>query len=113
MYIYGRFMLRFVRKQQNSVKQLSFNQKKKNKLKKKKPKTKVMSSGPIISWQIDGENLEAVTDFIFLGSKITADNDCHHEIKRLFNLNKEQQSLFLGRKAMTNLDSVLKSREIT
>ena len=72
-----------------------------------------MSSGPIISWQIDGENLEAVTDFIFLGSKITADNDCHHEIKRLFNLNKEQQSLFLGRKAMTNLDSVLKSREIT
>ena len=63
-----------------------------------------MSSGPIISWQIDGENLEAVTDFIFLGSKITADSDCSHEIKRC---------LLLGRKAMTNLDSVLKSREIT
>ena len=70
-------------------------------------------SGPIISWQIDGENLEAVTAFIFLGSKIIADSDCHHEIKRLFNLNKEQQSLFLGRKAMTNLDSILKSRDIT
>ena len=69
-----------------------------------------MLSGPIISWQIDGENLEAVTAFIFLGSKIIADSDCHHEIKRLFNLNKEQQSLFLGRKAMMNLDSVFKKQ---
>ena len=65
-------------------------------------KTKIMASGPITSWQIDGETVETVTDFIFLGSKITADGDCSHEIKRL-----------LGRKAMTNLDSVLKSRDIT
>ena len=62
---------------------------------------KIMASGPIISWQIDGETMETVTDFIFLGSKITADGDCSYEIKR---------QLFLGRKAMTNLDSVLKSR---
>ena len=67
-------------------------------------KTKIMSSGPIISWQIEGEKLEAVTDFIFLGSKITADGGCSHEIKR---------HLFLGRKAMTNLDSELKNRDIT
>ena len=60
-----------------------------------------MASGPITSWQIDGEKVEAVTDFIFLGSKITADGDCSHEIKR---------HLLLGRKAMTNLDSILKSR---
>ena len=63
-----------------------------------------MESGPITSWQIDGETMEIVTDFIFLGSKITADGDCSHEIKR---------RLLLGRKAMTNLDSVLKSRDIT
>ena len=63
-----------------------------------------MASGPIISWQIDGETMQTVTDFIFLGSKITADGDCTHEIKR---------RLLLGRKAMTNLDSVLKSRDIT
>ena len=67
-------------------------------------KTKIMESGPIISWQIDGETMETVTDFIFLGSKITADGDCSHEIKR---------RLLLGRKAMTNLDSILKSRDIT
>ena len=67
-------------------------------------KTKIMESGPITSWQIDGETMEIVTDFIFLGSKITADGDCSHEIKR---------HLLLGRKAMTNLDSVLKSRDIT
>ena len=67
-------------------------------------KTKIMASGPITSWQIDGETMETVTDFIFLGSKITADGDCSHEIKRC---------LFLGRKAMTNLDSILKSRDIT
>ena len=67
-------------------------------------KTKIMVSGPIISWQIDGENLEAVTAFIFLGSKIIADSDCHHEIKR---------HLLLGIKAMTNLDSILKSTDIT
>ena len=67
-------------------------------------KTKIMASGPITSWQIDGETVETATDFIFLGSKITADGDCSHEIKRL---------LFLGRKVMTNLDSILKSRDIT
>ena len=67
-------------------------------------KTKIMASGPITSWQIDGETMETVTDFIFLGSKITADGDCSHEIKRW---------LFLGRKAMTNLDSILKSGDIT
>ena len=67
-------------------------------------KTKLMTSGPITSWQIDGETMEAVTDFIFLGSKITADGDCSPEIKR---------HLFLGRKTMTNLDSILKSRGIT
>ena len=67
-------------------------------------KTKIMVSGPIISWQIDGEIMETVTDFIILGSKITADGDCSHEIKR---------SLLLGGKAMTNLDSILKSRDIT
>ena len=63
-----------------------------------------MASGPIISWHIDGETMETVTDFIFLGSKITLDSDCNQEIKRL---------LLLGRKAMTNLDSTLKSRDIT
>ena len=67
-------------------------------------KTKIMASSPITSWQIDGENVETVIDFIFLGSKITADGDCSHEIRRC---------LFLGRKSMTNLDSVLKSRHIT
>ena len=67
-------------------------------------KTKIMASSPIISWQIDGETMETVTDFIFGGSKITADGDCSHEIKR---------HLLLGRKVMTNLDSILKSRDIT
>ena len=67
-------------------------------------KTKIMASGSITSWQIDGEIVEIVTDFTFLGSKITADGDCNHEIKRF---------LLLGRKAMTNLDSILKSRDIT
>ena len=67
-------------------------------------KTKIMASGPITSWEIDGETVEAVSDFIFLGSKITADDDCSHEIKR---------RLFLGRKVRTNLDSILKSRDIT
>ena len=62
-----------------------------------------MASGPITSWQIDGETIETMTDFIFLGSKITVDGDCSHEIKR---------NLLLGRKAMTNLDSILKSRDI-
>ena len=66
-------------------------------------KTKVMASGPITSWQIDGETMETVTDFIFLSSKITADGDCSHEMKRC---------LLLGRKAVTNLDSILKSRNI-
>ena len=66
-------------------------------------KTKIMASGPITSWHIDGETMETVTDFIFLSSKITADGDCSHEIKR---------RLLLGRKVMTNLDSVLKSRDI-
>ena len=67
-------------------------------------KTKIMASSPITSWEIDGETMETVRDFIFLGSKITADGDCSHEIKR---------RLLLGRKAMTNLDSILKSRDIT
>ena len=67
-------------------------------------KTKIMATGPIISWQIDGETVETVADFIFWGSKITADGDCSHEIKR---------HLLLGRKAMTNLGSILKSRDIT
>ena len=67
-------------------------------------KTKIMASGSIILWQIDGETIETVTDFIFLGSQITADGDCSHKIKR---------RLLLGRKAMTNLDSILKSRDIT
>ena len=67
-------------------------------------KTKIMASGPITSWKIDGETMETVRDFIFLGSKITADGDCSHEIKR---------QLLLGRKAMTNLDSIFKSRDIT
>ena len=67
-------------------------------------KTKIMASGPITSWQIDGETMEIVTDFIFLVSKITSDGDCSHEVKR---------QLLLGRKAMTNLDSILKSRDIT
>ena len=65
---------------------------------------KIVASGPITSWQIDGETMETVTDFIFLGSKITVDSDCRHEIKRCF---------LLGSKAMTNLDSVLKNRDIT
>ena len=67
-------------------------------------KTEIMASGPIISWQIDGETVETVEDFIFLGSKITADGDCSHEIKRC---------LLLGRKVMTNPDSILKSRDMT
>ena len=67
-------------------------------------KTKIMASGPITSWQIDGETVGTVADFIFMGSKITADGDCSHEIKR---------RLLLGRKVMTNLDSILKSRDIT
>ena len=67
-------------------------------------KTKLMASGPITSWEIDGETVEAVLDFIFWGSKITAEGDCSHEIKRLF---------LLGRKVMTNLDSILKNGDIT
>ena len=67
-------------------------------------KTKIMAPRPMTSWQIDGETVETVADFIFLGSKITADGDCSHEIKR---------HLFLGRKVMTNLDSIFKSRDIT
>ena len=66
-------------------------------------KTKILASGPIITWQINGETVETVTDFIFMGSKITADGDCSHEIKR---------RLLLGRKVMTNVDSILKSRDI-
>ena len=68
------------------------------------PKTKIMASGPITSWQVDGETMETVSDFIFWGSKISADGDCSHEIKRC---------LLLGRKIMTNLDSILKSRDVT
>ena len=68
------------------------------------PKIKIMASGPAILWQIDGETMETVTDFIFLGSKITSDGDCSHEIKR---------HLLLGKKAITNLDSILKGKDIT
>ena len=67
-------------------------------------KMRIMASGPITSWEIDGESVETVSDFVFLGSKITADGDCSHEMKRC---------LLLGRKVMTNLDSILKSRDIT
>ena len=67
-------------------------------------KLKIMASGPITSWEIDGETMETVTDFIFLGSKISADGDCSHEIKR---------HLLLGRKTMSNLDNILKSRDVT
>ena len=67
-------------------------------------KTKIMASGPITSWQIDGKTMETVTDFIYLGPQVTADGDCSHKVKR---------HLLLGRKAMTNLDSILKSRDIT
>ena len=67
-------------------------------------KTKIVASGPITSWQIDGETMKTVTDFILGGSKMTADGDCNHEIKKCF---------FLGRKALTNLDSILKSKDIT
>ena len=67
-------------------------------------KTKIMASGPITSWEIDGETVETVSDFVFLGSKITADGDCSHEIKR---------HLLLGRKVVTSLDSILKNRDIT
>ena len=73
-------------------------------LKLKIQKTKIMASGPITSWEIDGETVETVSDFIFWGSKITADGDCSHEIKRY---------LLFGRKVMTNLDKMLKSRDIT
>ena len=75
-----------------------------NWLKTQHSKTKVMASGPITSWQTDGGKVETVTDFMFLGSKITVDDDCSHEIKR---------HLLLGRKVMTNLDSILKSRDIS
>ena len=73
-------------------------------LKLKTQKTKIMACGPITSWEIDGETVETVSDFIFLGSQITADGDCSHEIER---------HLFLGRKVMTNIDSIFKSRDIT
>ena len=76
----------------------------KNRLKMQHSKNNIMASGPITSQQIDGETMETVRDFVFLGPKITADGDCSHEIKR---------HLLLGRKAMTNLDSILKSRDIT
>ena len=73
-------------------------------LKKKQKKTKIMASSPITPWQIEGEKVKAVTDFLFMGSKITANGDCSHEIRR---------HLLLGRKAMTNPDSIFKSRDIT
>ena len=88
----GRFSMKVKEESEKSV------------LKLKIQKTKIMASGPITLWQIDGETMETVTDFLFLGSKITADGDCGHAIKR---------RLLLGRKAMTNLDSILKSRDFT
>ena len=92
---------------EEKLKSLLLNMKKKSEkagLKLNIQKTKIIASGPITSWQIDEETMEMVTYFIFLGSKITADGDCGHEIKRC---------LLLGRKAMTNLDNILKSRDIT
>ena len=89
------------------LKSLLMNMKEENKkvgLKLNIQKTKIMASGPITSWEIDGERVETMSDFIFLGSRITADGDCSHEIKRC---------LLFGRKVMTNLDSILKSRDIT
>ena len=83
---------------------ITLNQSGKASLKLNIKKTKIMASNPIISWQIDGETMEIVRDFISLGSKITADVDCNHEIKR---------SLLIGRKAMTSLDNIIKSRDIT
>ena len=81
-------------------------------LKLKIQKTKIMASGPITSWQIDGETMETITDFIFLVSKITADGDCSHEIKRRLLLGGKVMTN-LGRKVMTNLNSILRSRDIT
>ena len=92
---------------EEELKRLLMNVKKENEkvgLKLNIQKTKIMASGPITSWEIDGERVETVSDFIFGGSKITADGDCCHEIKRC---------LLLGRKVVTNLDSILKSRDIT
>ena len=86
------------------LKSLLKEESEKTSLKPNVQKTKIMASSPITSWQIDGKAMETVTEFIFLGSKITADGDCSHEIERC---------LLLGRKAMTNLDSILKSRDIT
>ena len=83
---------------------MGLREKKVPEMRHKEGSTKIMTSSPITSWRIDGETMETVTDFIFLGSKITADCDCSHETKRYF---------LLGRKAMTNLDSILKSRGIT
>ena len=92
---------------EEELKNLLMNVKKKSEKVALKPniqKTKIVASGPITSWEIDGETVETVSDFIFLGSKITADGDCSHEIQR---------HLLLGRKVMTNLDSIFKSRDIT
>ena len=89
---------------QTGIGKLNSDQSEKVGLKLNIQKTKIMASGPITSWEIDGETVETVSDFIFLGFKITTDGDCSHEIKR---------RLLLGRKVMTNLDSILKSRNIT
>ena len=97
----------FMAESEEELKNLSMKVKEKSEkagLKLNIQKTKIMASGPITSWQIDGETMKTVRDFIFLGSKITANGDCSHEVKRL---------LLLGRNAMTNLDSILKSRDIT
>ena len=88
----------------NNIDRQLLHESEKNGLKFNIQKTKIMASSPTISWQIDGETMETVTDFTFLGSKITPDGDCSHEIKR---------RLLLERKAMTNLDSILKSRDVT
>ena len=100
------FFLPYHTKEQEELKSLLMRVKESEKagLKLNIQKTKIMASNPITLWQIKGEKVEMVTDFIFLGSKITADGDCSHEIKR---------PLLLGRKAMTNLDSILKSRDVT
>ena len=94
----------FMAESEEELKSLLKEESKKVGLKLNIQKTKIMASGPITSWQVDGETVETVADFIFGGSKITADGDCSHEIKRC---------LLLGRKVMTNLDNILKSRDIT
>ena len=104
LFKYSRWHHPYGRKWRGTQKPLDESESGVKKLKLNIQKTKIMASGPITSWEIDGDTVETVSDFIFLGSQITADGDCSHEIKR---------HLLLGRKVMTNLDRILKSRDIT